>query len=121
MARKFLLCFHDFSVWNYQKCVPVLHSLAELTGRPFSVLVIPSTEGADADAVVGFREALVELRAEGFELALHGYKHKAEFSQGRSYMGLIGMNLTHGEAEFAGLSEFESTRLLQAGLAAWNH
>ncbi len=120
MARKFLLCFHDFSVWNYQKCVPVLHSLAELTGRPFSVLVIPSTEGADADAVVGFREALVELRAEGFELALHGYKHKAEFSQGRSYMGLIGMNLTRGEAEFAGLSEFESTRLLQAGLAAWN-
>ena len=29
------------------------------------------------------------------------------------------MNLTHGEAEFAGLSEFESTRLLHAGLNAW--
>ena len=45
---------------------------------------------------------------------------KAEVSQGRSYMGLIGMNLTNGEAEFAGLSEYESDRLLQAGLAAWN-
>jgi hypothetical protein len=35
-------------------------------------------------------------------------------------MGLIGMNLTHGEAEFAGLSEYESSRLLQAGLDAWH-
>ena len=121
MARKkFLLCFHDFSVWNYQKVVPVLEELKDLVGAPFSVLVIPDTEKATAEAVQGFRETLAQLASEGFELALHGYKHKAEFSQGRSYMGLIGMNLTHGEAEFAGLSEYESNRLLQAGLTAWN-
>ena len=120
MSRKFLLCFHDFSVWNYQKVVPVLEELKDLVGAPFSVLVIPDTEKATTEAVQDFRETLVRLTSEGFELALHGYKHKAEFSQGRSYMGLIGMNLTHGEAEFAGLSEYESNRLLQAGLAAWN-
>lgn len=119
MAKKFLLCFHDFSVWNYPKVMTILKSLKDLAGRPFSVLVIPSTEGASEGAVKGFRTALTELQAEGFELALHGFKHKAEFSQGRSYMGLIGMNMTGGEAEFAGLSEFESSRLLQAGLAAW--
>ena len=119
MARKFLLCFHDFSVWNYQKVTPVLEELKDLAGRPFSVLVIPETEKASPEAVEGFREALGKLKAEGFELALHGYKHKAEFSQGRSYMGIIGMNLTHGEAEFAGLSEYESSRLLHAGLDAW--
>lgn len=121
MARKkFLLCFHDFSVWNYQTVMPILKSLKDLAGRPFSVLVIPCTEGADEESVAGFRTALAELKLEGFELALHGFKHKAEFSQGRSYMGLIGMNLTGGEAEFAGLCQYESSRLLQAGISAWN-
>ncbi|WP_295680465.1 polysaccharide deacetylase family protein [uncultured Fibrobacter sp.] len=121
MASKFLLCFHDFSVWNYRKVTPILEELRDLAGAPFSVLVIPDTEKASPEAVQGFRETLLQLKNEGFELALHGYKHRAEFSQGRSYMGLIGMNLTHGEAEFAGLSEYESSRLLQAGLDAWHN
>ena len=120
MARKFLLCFHDFSVWNYQKVAPTLEELKDLAGAPFSVLVIPDTENATQDAIEGFKKTLQQLKADGFELALHGYKHQAEFSQGRSYAGLIGMNLTNGEAEFAGLSEFESSRLLHAGLDAWN-
>jgi hypothetical protein len=120
MASKFLLCFHDFSVWNYRKVTPILEELRDLAGAPFSVLVIPDTEKASPEEIQGFRDALARLKSEGFELALHGYKHRAEFSQGRSYMGLIGMNLTHGEAEFAGLSEYESSRLLQAGLDAWS-
>ena len=119
MARKFLLCFHDFSVWNFRKVTPCLRSLCALVGAPFSVLVIPDTEGAESGTIEEFRKTLAELQSEGFELALHGYKHKAEFSQGRSYMGLVGMNLTHGEAEFAGLSEYESERLLWCGLEAW--
>lgn len=119
MARKFLLCFHDFNVWNYQKTVPVLEELKDLLGAPFNILVIPDTEKAPTDAIEGFKKELFKLKEEGFELALHGYKHKAEFSQGRNYMGLVSMNLTHGEAEFAGLSEYESSRLLHAGLSAW--
>ncbi len=119
MSRKFLLCFHDFSVWNFQKVTPVLEDLKDLAGAPFCVLVIPDTERASAEAIQGFRETLLRFESEGFELSLHGYKHKAEFSQGRSYAGLIAMNLTHGEAEFAGLSEYESSRLLHAGMDAW--
>lgn len=119
MARKFLLCFHDFSVWNYQKVTPILEKLKDLAGAPFSILVIPDTETAPSDTVHDFRATLTQLKSEDFELALHGFKHKAEFSQGRSYAGLIAMNLTQGEAEFAGLSEFESSRLLHAGLDAW--
>lgn len=120
MDGKFLLCFHDFSVWNYRKVMPILAELRDLTGKPFSVLVIPDTEGASEADVEGFREALSQLKLYGYELALHGYKHKAEFSQGRSYAGLVAMNLTHGEAEFAGLSKFESSRLLQLGISSWN-
>ena len=119
MCKRFLLCFHDFSVWNYQKVTPILEELKELVGGPFSLLVIPDTENATDEAVENFRVALVKLKSEGFELALHGFKHKAEFSQGRSYAGLVGMNLTGGEAEFAGLSEYESSRLLQAALDSW--
>lgn len=120
MARKFLLCFHDISVWNFQKVVPEIRSLKELCGRGFSLLVIPCTDGASPELVSEFRDTLLQLESEGFELALHGYKHKAEFSQGRSYMGLVGMSLTGGEAEFAGLSEYESSRLLQCGLKSWD-
>ena len=119
MALQFLLCLHDFSVWNFRKVTPILEKIKDLAGTPFSILVIPDTENAPPEAVQEFRATLAQLKSEGFELALHGYKHKAEFSQGRSYAGLIGMNLTNGEAEFAGLSEYESSRLLQAGLQAW--
>ena len=117
--RQFLLCFHDFSVWNFRTSLPILESLKDLVGGYFSILVIPSTDGASDEDVAEFRATLAKLKSEGFELALHGFKHKAEFSQGRSYAGLIGMNLTSGEAEFAGLSEYESSRLLQAALFAW--
>jgi hypothetical protein len=85
------------------------------------VLVLPDTENATDDSIAEFRETLARLKSEGFELALHGFKHKAEFSQGRSYAGLIGMNMTSGEAEFAGLCEYESSRLLQAALGAWKN
>ena len=119
MIKRFLLCCHDFSVWNYQKVLPILEELKDLAGAPFSVLVIPDTENASPEAIQGFRDALAKLKSEGFELALHGFKHKAEFSQGRSYAGLVGMNMTSGEAEFAGLSQYESSRLLQAALDAW--
>ena len=119
MSRQFLLCFHDFSVWNFRTSLPILEELKDLVGAPFSVLVIPDTENASDEAVENFRTTLAKLSSEGFELALHGFKHKAEFSQGRSYAGLIGMNLTGGEAEFAGLCEYESSRLLQAALDAW--
>ena len=68
MAGKFLLCFHDFSVWNYQKVVPVLEELRDLAGRPFNVLVIPDTEKASPEAIDGFRAALLKLKAEGMSL-----------------------------------------------------
>lgn len=100
--------------------MPVLEELKDLVGAPFSVLVIPDTEKAVDAEHIRFKAALAQLQEDGFDLALHGYKHKAEFSQGRSYTGLAAMSITNREAEFAGLSEYESTRLLQLGLEAWN-
>lgn len=119
-AKKFLLCFHDMNVWNYKAILPLLEGLKDLAGGPFSILIIPSTEGAKEEAIAGFKEAIAKLANDGYELALHGYKHKAEFSQGRSYRGLFEMNITHQEAEFAGLSQSESKRLLMQSIEAWN-
>ena len=64
MASKFLLCFHDFSVWNYRKVTPILEELRDLAGAPFSVLVIPDTEKSSPEAVQGFRETLLQLKNE---------------------------------------------------------
>ncbi len=118
--QKFQLCFHDLSVANYRKVLPLLDRLRDVTGRPFSVLVIPSTEGASCEEIAGFKEALATLRECGFELALHGYRHVAEYSRGRSLYGLAALKMANNEAEFAGLKKGESERLLNAALEAWS-
>ena len=120
MANKFLLCFHDYSVWNFRKTTPILYRLRDLAGGPFSILVIPDTSAACEKRVREFREALMKLHDEGFELALHGYKHRAKLSPDRSYRGLIEMKLTNGEAEFSGLCKHKSLKLLKKAIAAWD-
>jgi len=119
MAKRYMLCFHDLSVENFEKVVPTLFKLREIAG-PFSVLVIPCVEKVSESKVAEFKAALKALLQEGFELALHGYKHVAEFSQGRSAIGNIALKMTNNEAEFAGLSEYESSRLLDLAMDSWN-
>lgn len=120
MSQKFLLCFHDFNVWNFRKITPILYSLKEMVGSPFSILVIPDTAAASEEQVDVFRKTLWQLHNDGFELALHGYKHKAKLSPDRSYAGLFEMKLTNGEAEFAGLCKHKSLKLLKQSVAAWD-
>ncbi|MCQ2098653.1 MAG: DUF2334 domain-containing protein [Fibrobacter sp.] len=120
MANKFLLCFHDYSVWNFKKVTPILYKLRDLAGGPFSVLVIPDTSAANKSLVQEFRETLWKLHDEGFELALHGYRHRAKLSPDRSYRGLFEMKLTNGEAEFSGLCKHKSKKLLKQAISAWD-
>lgn len=120
MNSKYLLCFHDYSVWNFRKVTPILHKLKEMVGSPFSILVIPDTAAANEELVQDFRKTLVRLHNEGYELALHGFKHKAKLSPDRSYRGLFEMKLTNGEAEFSGLCKHKSLKLLKQGISAWN-
>lgn len=117
--RRFMLCFHDLRVSNCGEVLPLLFELKEELGEAFSVLVIPSVEGAGESEVEAFRTALSELQKSGFELALHGFRHSADLRLRRSLFGRAALRATGGEAEFAGLSEGDSERLLERSLAAW--
>lgn len=119
MEKKFLLCFHDLSVQNHKTVLPVLLKLKKIAG-PFSVLVIPCVDGATAEQVGEFRGTLKLLLDEGFELALHGFRHSAELDRKRSLFGKLALSMTGNEAEFAGLGEFESERLFQSAIDAWD-
>lgn len=121
MSQKYLLCFHDYSIWNYQEVTPLLHELKDIAGAPFSILVIPDVRGATESQVQDFRKVLLELHRDGFELALHGYQHKADMSLSRSYLGHFQLKITNHEAEFAGLNKSRSRNILNKSIEAWNN
>lgn len=121
MSHKYLLCFHDYSIWNYQEVTPLLHELKDIAGAPFSVLVIPDVRGATESQVKDFRKVLLQLHQEGFELALHGFQHKANMSYSRSYKGHFQLKMTNNEAEFAGLNKSKSRLVLNKSVEAWNY
>jgi len=118
MAKRFLLCFHDLSVQNYEKVLPVLFDLKKIAGT-FSLLVIPCVEGETYSRVEDFRRVLAELQGEGFELALHGFRHRMDPSLERSFFGKLANRFANDEAEFAGLNYRDSAKLLDAAVGAW--
>lgn len=120
MSHKYLLCFHDYSIWNYKEVTPILHELKDIAGAPFSILVIPDVRGASESQIQDFRKVLLDLHQEGFELALHGFLHKADMSLARSYLGHFQLKMTNNEAEFAGLNKATSRSLLNKSVKAWN-
>lgn len=119
MVKSFLLCFHDLNVQNYNDVLPILFKLKKIAG-PFSVLVIPDTTGSVESQILGFKNVLRELKEEGFELALHGFRHSVDFNLARNLYGSVANRIANNEAEFAGLCELDSARLLEAAINAWN-
>ena len=120
MSKSYLLCFHDLSVWNFKTVASILQEIQDITKTPFSILVIPDTEGASHEQIQEYRNFLHELQEKGFELALHGFRHHAKLSKDRSYIGLCQMKMTNGEAEFAGMSKRRTQKLLDQSINAWN-
>lgn len=115
-----MLCFHDLRVSNFREVLPWLFELQKELGEPFSVLVIPAVGGAEKGEVEAFVKVLLELQNAGFELALHGFEHAANRAFERSLYGRLALRATGGEAEFAGLGEQDSARVLEQSLAAWH-
>lgn len=113
-----MLCFHDFNVKNHNEVIQILEELKDLVGAPFSVLIIPDMSEASTRQKSSFFCAIKRLKEQGFEFALHGFKHNSE-QKCKNFKGFIFNKLTHREAEFAGLSEQESAKLLQQAINAW--
>ena len=120
MERKFILCYHDFSVRNFRRASEQIRLLSDAVCGPIAIAVIPSTEGAAEADVHAFRDELNRLIFAGHELLLHGSSHLASRPFPRSVFGKAALFLTNNEAEFAGLGAWDSFTLLEQAMERWN-
>lgn len=119
MERKFILCYHDFSARNFRQASEHVRLLSEIAGGPIAIAVIPSVDGVGEEDVHAFKNALMRLTDSGQELLLHGASHFASQPFLRSVSGKVALFLTGGEAEFAGLDEWDSFVLLEQATERW--
>ena len=103
--KKFILCYHSFSVLNYKRASVQIRKIADAAGSPISIAVIPSFGAAPESEAEEFREELEKFVDEGYEIMLHGARHRADLSLKRSISGKIALWISNNEAEFAGIDE----------------
>jgi len=143
---RFLLSIHDVWPGNVPLVSGYLARLRSLGAARVALLVVPAYHGrATMEADPEFLAWLRDEQGRGSELFLHGYHHKmvesvpgspmsggippAEGESGsvaspgrnrRNAWGrFVNRRLVDQEAEFCGLPEADSERLLDLGLASW--
>jgi len=117
--KKFILCYHSFSVNNFKKASVQIRKIADAAGSPISIAVIPAFGAAPESEAEQFREELEKFVNEGYEIMLHGARHRADLSLQRSIAGKIALLVSNNEAEFAGIDERFTQALLKRSLALW--
>ena len=117
--KKFILCYHSFSVNNFKKASVQIRKLAEAAGSPISIAVIPAFGAAPESEAEQFREELDKFVKEGYEIMLHGARHRADLSLNRSIAGKLALLVSNNEAEFAGIDERFTQALIKRSLALW--
>ena len=117
--KKYILCYHSFSVNNFKKASVQIRKLAEAAGAPISIAVIPAFGAAPESEAEQFREELEKFVKEGYEIMLHGARHRADLSLKRSIAGKLALLVSNNEAEFAGIDERFTQALLKRSLALW--
>ena len=117
--KKFILCYHSFSVNNFKKASVQIRKLAEAAGSPISIAVIPAFGAAPESEAEQFREELDKFVKEGYEIMLHGARHRADLSLNRGIAGKLALLVSNNEAEFAGIDERFTQALLKRSLALW--
>ena len=89
--KKYILCYHSFSVNNFKKASVQIRKLAEAAGAPISIAVIPAFGAAPESEAEQFREELEKFVKEGYEIMLHGARHRADLSLKRSIAGKLAL------------------------------
>lgn len=113
----FLLSYHDVCSSNVELVASELDLLAKWGAPKWTLLVVPYAEN---DEIASFREALLAWKAQGHELALHGFKHRADLSLPRDFWGKLALHFTGQEAEFAGLNAVDRAQVLENAIRAWD-
>ncbi len=119
-AKKFLLCYHNFNVKNCKRASVEIRKIAEAVGSPISIAVVPSIGGVPESEAEFFCEQIELFIKDGYEIVLHGARHRADLFVKRSWFGKVALWLSHNGAEFAGLNKRFSKALLDRGIALWN-
>ena len=117
--KKFILCYHSFSVLNFKRTRNQIRKIADAAGSPISIAVIPSFGAAPESEAEEFREEIEKFVEEGYEIMLHGARHRADLSIKRNIFGKIALWISNNEAEFAGIDERFTQALLKRSLALW--
>ncbi|MCF0215735.1 MAG: DUF2334 domain-containing protein [Fibrobacteraceae bacterium] len=118
--KKYVLCYHNLTVKNCKRASAQIRRLAEAVGGPISIAVVPSIGGVPESEAEFFRDEVEKFIAEGYEILIHGARHRADLFVKRDPLGKIALTLSHNSAEFAGLSKKLSQALLDRSLALWN-
>lgn len=117
--KKFILCYHNFNARNFKKASIQIRKLAEAAGSPISIAVVPSIGGVPESEAEEFQETIQQFVKDGYEIMLHGARHRADLAVSRNLVGKIAMWISNNEAEFAGLNEKFTIALLKRSLALW--
>lgn len=120
MAKKFVLCYHNFNVKNCKRASTEIRKIAAAVGSPITIAVVPSIGGVPESEAEYFCEQIEQFIQDGYEIVLHGARHRADLFVKRSFFGKVALWLSHNGAEFAGLSKRFSQALLDRGMALWN-
>lgn len=118
-GKRILICYHDYNIKNFEKARVQINKISEVAGAPISVAVVPTVGAAPEEERENFCNSIAKLKADGFELLLHGARHFANLGKERSVFGKSALMLSGNVAEFAGLSEEESQALLDRSIALW--
>ncbi len=116
-GRRLVVSFHDLHPGTRATCEPFLAQLAARGVARASLLVVPRWHGAPAvttdPAFVGW---LRSLAAQGHDLCLHGYFHRADAVRGGPWARWMGRVYTQGEGEFHQLTREIAADRIRRGL-----
>lgn len=113
-----IVSFHDLAPHSQVACKEFLRLMAEVGIERVSLLATPRWHGNEPFSEnPDFVDWLREQAAQGHEIQLHGYTHRAETLRGGPLAQWVGTVYTAREGEFYQLTYEEAMERLRAGLA----
>ena len=115
--RKLIVSFHDLHPGSRAQCERFLAMLRGLGVARATLLVVPRWHGASpCNEDLEFAAWLRGLAAEGHEICLHAYLHRADAVTGNAVQRAMGRHYTAGEGEFYQIDQAEAAIRLREGL-----
>jgi predicted deacetylase len=116
--RRLIVSFHDLTPETRQPCERFLQQMRRIGVVRISLLVVPRFHGArPVHQNEVFAAWLRRCQAEGHDICLHGYTHRATAIRGGPIQQGLARLYTNGDGEFFQLDRDQATDLLRQGLA----